>query len=62
MAGMENQAKGGFAYLKGKLQWMVGKFTGNRSMQAKGAGNQVKGGVKYETGKVQGAIDKFTDK
>jgi uncharacterized protein YjbJ (UPF0337 family) len=62
MAGMGNQIKGGLEYLKGKIQWMVGKRSGNRSMQAKGAGHQVKGGVTYETGKAQGALDKLAKK
>ena len=60
MAGTGNQAKGGMAYLRGKLQWMVGKLTHNRSMQARGVGNQAKGGVTYDMGKSQGSMDRLT--
>ena len=60
MSGTGKQAKGGMEYLKGKIQWMVGKLTHNRSMQARGVGHQAKGGATYETGKAQGAMHKFT--
>jgi uncharacterized protein YjbJ (UPF0337 family) len=62
MAGMGKQVRGGIEYLKGKIQWMVGKRSGNRSMQAKGAGHQVKGGATYETGKVQKTLNKTANK
>ena len=60
MAGHGKQAKGGAGYVRGKLEWMVGKLTHNRSLQARGAAHQAKGGMTYETGKAQGAMDKLT--
>lgn len=57
MSATENKAAGAIEYIKGKLQRLVGKQTGNRSMQAKGVGHQAKGGVRYEAGKAQGAAD-----
>ena len=59
MAHTGKQAKGAMAYLKGKIEWIVGKATHNRSMQAQGAGDQAKGGITYEAGKAQGAMDKM---
>ena len=62
MSATGKKAAGGMEYLRGKVLWMRGKLTHNRSMQARGVGRQAKGGVKYETGKAQGATDKFTDR
>jgi uncharacterized protein YjbJ (UPF0337 family) len=62
MAGKSNQAKGGMGYVKGKLQWVIGKMTRDRSLQARGAGNEAKGGMTYEAGKAQGAVGKLTKK
>jgi uncharacterized protein YjbJ (UPF0337 family) len=57
MSGMSNHAAGAMEYIKGKLQRVVGKHTGDRSMQMKGFGNQSKGGGRYEAGKAEGAFN-----
>jgi uncharacterized protein YjbJ (UPF0337 family) len=61
MGSKTNQAAGAMEYIKGKLQRVVGKHTGDRSMQMKGMGNQAKGGGRYEMGKAEGKLDNLKD-
>jgi uncharacterized protein YjbJ (UPF0337 family) len=58
MSSRGNQAAGAIEYIKGKLERVMGKRTGNRSMQAKGVGHQARGGARYEAGKAEGALKK----
>lgn len=58
MSGTKNTAAGATEYIKGKLLWVWGRLTGNRSMQARGAGHKAKGGARYGFGKAQRSVDK----
>jgi uncharacterized protein YjbJ (UPF0337 family) len=53
MSGTGKMSSGAIEYLKGKLQWMIGKMTGSYKTRARGVGHQIKGGAKYETGKAE---------
>jgi uncharacterized protein YjbJ (UPF0337 family) len=58
MSASGHKGAGAIEYIKGKLQRIIGKQTGNRSTQAKGFGHQAKGGARYEAGKARGKMKK----
>ena len=59
MSAKGNQVRGAYNYIKGKLQLLIGKRTGDKSLQAKGVANQARGGARYEAGKAEDAVDKL---
>jgi uncharacterized protein YjbJ (UPF0337 family) len=53
VSGTRNKVAGAIEYLRGKMERLVGKHTGNRSAQIKGTGRQARGGARYGVGKAE---------